>query len=96
MKWKYEADKDLVKRTSFKWTILRPGGLSHESGTKKVSLGITHITTTIPVSLLGIISSAHQGNLMGVVMCSFDSAKTSQAPLRCSSIVPMLLGWLWM
>lgn len=48
MKWKYEADKDLVKRTNFKWTILRPGGLSHESGTKKVSLGITHITTTIP------------------------------------------------
>jgi len=48
MKWKYEADKNLVARTSFKWTILRPGGLSHEAGTGRVSLGITHITTTIP------------------------------------------------
>jgi nucleoside-diphosphate-sugar epimerase len=52
MHWKYEADKDLVNRTAFQWTILRPGGLNHNSGTGKVSLGITHITTTIPVCWL--------------------------------------------
>jgi len=48
MHWKYEADKNLVKRTTFKWTILRPGGLNREPSSGKVSLGITHITTTIP------------------------------------------------
>jgi len=48
MKWKYEADKDLVNRTGFEWTILRPGGLNHNPGTGKVSLGVTHINKTIP------------------------------------------------
>lgn len=24
MKWKYEADKNLIKRTKFDWTIVRP------------------------------------------------------------------------
>ncbi|KAF8064358.1 NADH(P)-binding-domain-containing protein [Lyophyllum atratum] len=47
MQWKYEADKNLVKRNAFKWTILRPGGLTHESGTGKASIGRTHINTTI-------------------------------------------------
>ncbi|KAJ7161149.1 NADH(P)-binding-domain-containing protein [Mycena filopes] len=47
MKWKYEADKNLVKRDAFKWTILRPGGLNNEPGTGKASIGRTHLTTTI-------------------------------------------------
>lgn len=47
MKWKYEADKDLVKRTNFKWTILRPGGLTNQPGTGKADIGKTHITKTI-------------------------------------------------
>ena len=50
MQAKYDADKDLVKRTAFKWTILRPGGLSNEPGTGKASIGRTHITKTISVS----------------------------------------------
>ncbi len=50
MHWKYEADKNIVKRTEFKWTILRPGGLTLEVGTGKASIGRTHITTTISVS----------------------------------------------
>ena len=29
MHWKYEADKNLVKRTGFNWIILRPGGLTN-------------------------------------------------------------------
>ena len=51
MKWKYEADKDLVKRTAFQWTIVRPGGLKDAPGTGKASIGRTHITETIAVRL---------------------------------------------
>ncbi|GLB44433.1 putative NAD(P)H-binding [Lyophyllum shimeji] len=47
MHWKYEADKNLVKRDKFKWTILRPGGLSNEPGTGKAAVGRTHITRQI-------------------------------------------------
>ncbi|TFK48183.1 NAD(P)-binding protein [Heliocybe sulcata] len=47
MKWKYEADKNLVERTAFAWTILRPGGLSNEPGTGKADIGRTHLTRTI-------------------------------------------------
>ncbi|KAJ7832289.1 NADH(P)-binding-domain-containing protein, partial [Mycena leptocephala] len=47
MKWKYEADKNLVKRDAFKWTILRPGGLNNEPGTGKASIGRTHLTPTV-------------------------------------------------
>jgi nucleoside-diphosphate-sugar epimerase len=43
MHWKYEADKNLVKRTAFKWTILRPGGLSNNPGEGKVNAGRTHL-----------------------------------------------------
>ncbi|EPQ30132.1 uncharacterized protein PFL1_02249 [Pseudozyma flocculosa PF-1] len=35
---KYEADKDLSRRTGFPWTVLRPGGLSDDPGTGKVAL----------------------------------------------------------
>ncbi|KXN90764.1 hypothetical protein AN958_03651, partial [Leucoagaricus sp. SymC.cos] len=48
IKWKYEADKNLVQRTSFKWTILRPGTLLDEPGTGKVSAGRTHLRPGIP------------------------------------------------
>ncbi|KAF8755422.1 NAD(P)H-binding [Rhizoctonia solani] len=46
-KWKYEAEKVLVKRTSFEWIILRPGGLSDNPGTGKADIGRTHLTSTI-------------------------------------------------
>ncbi|KAJ6625994.1 NADH(P)-binding-domain-containing protein [Mycena sp. CBHHK59/15] len=47
MKWKYEADKNLIKRDKFKWTILRPGGLINEPGTGKASVGRTHLSPPI-------------------------------------------------
>ncbi|KAF7300329.1 NAD(P)-bd-dom domain-containing protein [Mycena chlorophos] len=47
MKWKYEADKNLVARTGIKYTILRPGGLTNSPGTGKASIGRTHLTTVI-------------------------------------------------
>ena len=50
MQWKYEADKNLIERNAFKWTILRPGGLADDSGTGKASVGRTHLRPTIPVS----------------------------------------------
>ncbi|KAF9443608.1 NAD(P)-binding protein [Macrolepiota fuliginosa MF-IS2] len=48
VKWKYEADKELSKRTAFKWTMLRPGGLRDEPGTGKACVGKTHLTPGIP------------------------------------------------
>ncbi|KAF9475379.1 NAD(P)-binding protein [Pholiota conissans] len=47
MKWKYEADKNLVKRTAFKWIILRPGGLTNTPGVGTASIGRTHLGKTI-------------------------------------------------
>ncbi|KAI5481656.1 hypothetical protein MNV49_002882 [Pseudohyphozyma bogoriensis] len=35
--------EDLVKRTGFSWTILRPGGLLDEPGTGKIDVGVTHL-----------------------------------------------------
>ncbi|TFK68784.1 hypothetical protein BDN72DRAFT_897841, partial [Pluteus cervinus] len=46
-KWKYEGDKNLVARNTFKWTILRPGGLTDAPGTGKAAIGRTSITQTV-------------------------------------------------
>ena len=32
-----------MKRTAFKWTILRPGGLSNNPGEGKVNVGVEHV-----------------------------------------------------
>jgi hypothetical protein len=48
--WKYEADKNLVQRDTFKWTIVRPGAFNDEPGTDKLSIGRTHVTGSISVS----------------------------------------------
>ncbi|KAI0263220.1 NAD(P)-binding protein [Gloeopeniophorella convolvens] len=45
--WKYEADKNLVQRTTFPWTILRPSGLADDPGTGRLDIGRTHITARI-------------------------------------------------
>jgi hypothetical protein len=50
MHWKYEADKNLATRTVFKWTMLRPGGLTDEPGTGKATVGKANLGQTIPVS----------------------------------------------
>ncbi|KAJ7607535.1 NADH(P)-binding-domain-containing protein [Roridomyces roridus] len=47
MHWKYEADKNLAARTAFKWTMLRPGGLTNAPGVGTADIGRTHLTTTI-------------------------------------------------
>ncbi|CAL1710358.1 unnamed protein product [Somion occarium] len=47
MTWKYEAEKDLHKRTAFKWTVLRASELLETPGTGKASIGMTHITPGI-------------------------------------------------
>lgn len=47
MKWKYAADVELHKRSSFKWFILRPGGLLDDAGTGKGDIGITHLSNRI-------------------------------------------------
>ncbi|KAH9476848.1 UPF0659 protein [Psilocybe cubensis] len=45
--WKYEADKNLTKRTAFKWTILRPGTLSNNPGKGTASIGRAHLSNHI-------------------------------------------------
>ncbi|KAI0085029.1 NADH(P)-binding-domain-containing protein [Irpex rosettiformis] len=44
---KYNADKNLASRTGFRWTILRPGGLTNEPGTGKGHIGKAHLSRTI-------------------------------------------------
>jgi hypothetical protein len=48
--WKYEADKNLVRRDTFKWTIIRPGAFNEEPGKGRLSIGRTHVTGSIAVS----------------------------------------------
>jgi hypothetical protein len=48
--WKYQADKNLARRDSFKWTIVRPGAFNDEPGTNKLFIGRTHVTGSIAVS----------------------------------------------
>jgi hypothetical protein len=48
--WKYEADKNLVRRDAFKWTIVRPGGFNDDPGADKLFIGRTHVTGSIAVS----------------------------------------------
>jgi len=45
--WKYQADKNLVLRTAFPWTILRPTGLTDGPGTGRADIGRTHVTALI-------------------------------------------------
>ena len=56
MQAKYNADKNLASRTGFKWTILRPGGLTNEPGTGKGHIGKAHLGRTISVSGIYLIS----------------------------------------
>jgi len=43
MHWKYEADKNLVSRTAFKWTIVRPGSLTDSEPKGKADIGKTRM-----------------------------------------------------
>lgn len=45
--WKYKADIELVRRTGFKWTLVRPGGLTEEPGAGSASIGRTHLTSRV-------------------------------------------------
>lgn len=47
MQAKYDADKNLVQRTAFKWTILRPGHLTNEPGTGRATVGKAPLGTSI-------------------------------------------------
>ena len=74
MHWKYEADKNLVQRTAFDWTILRPGGLTDDAGTGKVSIGKTHLYPAIPVRTFNkrcakpvLIESHQRGDVAAVL-----------------------------
>ncbi|CCO34179.1 UPF0659 protein [Rhizoctonia solani AG-1 IB] len=46
-KWKYEAEKVLVKRKSFEWIILRPGTLNDRPATGTADIGRANLTETI-------------------------------------------------
>ncbi|ORY88875.1 NADH(P)-binding-domain-containing protein [Leucosporidium creatinivorum] len=63
---KLKADRDLVKRTAFDWTILRPGHLEDGEGTGKVQVGQTHIggvpREDVAATLLELISLPGKGS----------------------------------
>ncbi|CAE6502707.1 unnamed protein product [Rhizoctonia solani] len=46
-KWKYEAEKVLVKKKSFEWIILRPGTLNDQAATGTADIGRANLTQTI-------------------------------------------------
>lgn len=50
MQAKYDADKNLTQRKAFQWTILRPGHLSNEPGTKRGVVGKAPLARSISVS----------------------------------------------
>ncbi|KAG8982775.1 hypothetical protein FRB90_006559, partial [Tulasnella sp. 427] len=45
--WKYKADQELVGRTAFKWTIVRPGGLTEDPGAGTAAIGRTPLTSRV-------------------------------------------------
>jgi len=65
MHWKYEADKNLVARTAFKWTIVRPGRLTDEAPAGKASIGKTH---------MGSISRDDVANTLALLVDRPDAA----------------------
>ncbi|KAJ7092424.1 NADH(P)-binding-domain-containing protein [Mycena belliarum] len=77
MKWKYEADKNLVRRDKFKWTILRPGGLSNEPGAGKASIGRTHLSPTISrddvAAVLALLLDREDAAGLGIDMVGGDT-----------------------
>ncbi|KAG8747708.1 hypothetical protein FRC10_011835 [Ceratobasidium sp. 414] len=76
-KWKYEAEKVLVKRTSFEWIILRPGGLNDNPGTGTADIGRTHLTNTISrqdvaAALLHLASAPSKASGLAIDMAGGD------------------------
>lgn len=104
MKWKYEADKNLVKRDEFKWTILRPGGLTDEPGKGTASIGRTHLSPTISVSVLrsacvyisDLLFIFHSEMMSRKSWLCWSTAKTLLASLLILLAVIRLLKELWM
>jgi len=87
MYWKYEADKNLVKRTAFDWIILRPGGLTNSPGTGTASVGRTHLGKTISVYILVY----HAQFCLNLTL--YVSETMSQKPLLSLSTERMQLAW---
>jgi hypothetical protein len=87
MHWKYEADKNLVKRTAFNWIILRPGGLTNNPGTGTASVGRAHLGKTISVYIIIYYVQFH------INLTPNFSETMSQKPLRFSSTEKMRLVW---
>lgn len=98
MKWKYQGDLELHKRTAFKWFILRPGGLLDTPGTGKVDIGITHLSERIPVSGLPETTCSNcmfdfvEILLMEPNPFSITSATMSQKSSRLSLKIPPVLS----
>lgn len=104
MKWKYEADKNLVKRDEFKWTILRPGGLTDEPGKGTASIGRTHLSPTISVGLRRLVCVCafdhsfifHSEMMLPKSSLCWSTAKTLLASLLILLVVIRPLKELWM
>ena len=55
--WKYEADKELQKRTAFKWTQVFPGHLLDDPGVGTATIGKSRLVNNqirVCVSIPGL------------------------------------------
>lgn len=83
MKWKYEADKNLIARTQFQWTILRPSSLNNDEGKGVGDMGRMHLGQSISVRIATFAAS--------LLTDSWYSGMMSRWCLPCWSIDQMLL-----
>ncbi|KAK0472757.1 NADH(P)-binding-domain-containing protein [Armillaria novae-zelandiae] len=78
MHWKYEAEKELIARTKFYWTSLRPGGLTNEPGTGRAALGKTHLSPTVSrddvAKTLFLLATRQDANNLGIDMVGGENA----------------------
>jgi len=82
MHWKYEADKILVKRTGFQWTIVRPGGLTDSDATGRAAVGRTHLGNSISrgnvAKVLYLLASRPKAAGLAIDICGGEGDIESQ------------------
>jgi hypothetical protein len=91
---KLKADKSLLKRTAFPWTILRPGLLTEDAATGQIEMGHIPLSPGIPVRVAVDACHADDGGSAQTSPPLFwpsSSAKTRRDSLWISPGAPRLL-----
>jgi hypothetical protein len=88
---KLKADKSLLKRTAFPWTILRPGLLTEDAAAGQIEMGHIPLSPGIPVRVAFDACHADDGGSAQMSPPLFwlsSSAKTPRASLWISPGAP--------